>query len=144
MLHLSFPCCESCLKQYYTLNAPCQAFIELGKYATISPIMNNAKYVIEIHDSRLTRMGLNAIIDFYRTLACREHQFPGAAAFVAGLDSPYFNTLFDTRMNRQNSASLVTAATNFFGEYQVPWGWFIMPADNHNDLADHDTSGVLP
>lgn len=95
---------------------------------------------IEIHDPHLCQIGLNSIIDFYRTLARSEHQFPGAIAFIAGMDSPFFNVLFDTRSSRLISKDLVVAATDYFGEHQVPWGWFIMPADRNNDLPEHHFS----
>jgi N-acetylglutamate synthase-like GNAT family acetyltransferase len=92
------------------------------------------KYPIEMKNKIVSLEGLNSIIDFYRTIATTECQFPEAIAFATGVNSPFLNVLFDLRLNKTSSSKLSEAVTSFFNEYQVPWGWYITPADNKNDL----------
>lgn len=85
----------------------------------------------------INQEGLNSILDFYRTMAIAEQQFADAVAFATGVNSPFLNVLFDLRQKKINSGELHEAAADFFAQHQVPWGWFITPADKNNDLTRH-------
>jgi len=93
------------------------------------------KINIEIHDEKITDRGINAIIDFYHTLAIDEQSFPQAMAFATRINSPFLNVLFDLRTDRTNSTDLANGATAFFNKHQVPWGWFIIPACSKHNLV---------
>ncbi len=95
------------------------------------------KIRIELHDEKIIQKGISSITDFYHTLAIDEHKFSDAIAFATGIDSPFLNVLFDFRLERNNSANLVEAATTFFNQHKSPWGWFITPASSNNDLTDY-------
>lgn len=89
---------------------------------------------IEVQDNAITDRGIHAIIDFYHTLAIDETKAPGVQAFVTGNNSPFLNVLFDLRKDRSNSSEIVKLSDSFFSKYNVPWGWFIVPASDANDL----------
>jgi len=92
------------------------------------------KINIEIHDKELAKKGVDAIIEFYRTLANDTKIFHQAIAFATGMNSPFLNVLFDNRSDRTNSVELANAANIFYEKHKVPWGWFITPASSENDL----------
>src|SRR4029079_9066307 len=96
------------------------------------------KIDIEIQDKEITQKGVDAIIDFYRTLAIDEKKFSQAIAFATGMNSPFLNVLFDNRPNKTNSAELANSVNIFFEKHKVPWGWFITPASSENDLVQHN------
>jgi ribosomal protein S18 acetylase RimI-like enzyme len=98
------------------------------------------KINIDLYDEIITQIGINSIIDFYRTIAIDERKFSDAIAFVTGIDSPFLNVLFDLRKERQNSLALIETATSFFSLHEVPWGWFITPASAKNDLIQQGFS----
>lgn len=87
--------------------------------------------------NNIVQKGINAILDFYRTLAIDEKNFSQATAFATGMNSPFLNVLFDLRTERMNSAELIHAADQFFQMHQVPYGWFIIPATAEHDLTQH-------
>ena len=93
------------------------------------------KIDVEIQDKEITKKGVDAIIDFYHTLAIDEKRFPQAIAFATRMNSPFLNVLFDNRPNRTNSTELVNSVNIFFEKHKVPWGWFITPASSENDLV---------
>jgi GNAT superfamily N-acetyltransferase len=92
------------------------------------------KIDIEIQDDKIIQGGVNAIIDFYNTLAVDKKFFSDTFAFATLVDSPFLNVLFDTRIERTNSSAVVASANDFFNPHQIPWGWFIVPASYDNDL----------
>ncbi|GEM_PF-2942109 len=92
------------------------------------------KITLEIKDKEITQRGVNAIINFYNTLAIDKKNFFQAIAFVTGINSLFLNVLFDNRSERTNSTELLNTASIFFNSYKVPWAWFIFPASSENDL----------
>lgn len=91
---------------------------------------------IELYDNQILEKGIDSILDFYRTLSIDNRQFSENIAFVTGVDSPFLNVLFDFRTERKNSKKLIEAASEYFNQFNVPWGWFITPASFDNDLED--------
>lgn len=96
--------------------------------------MNTNK--IEIHDENILLKGINSITDFYHTLAINEQPFSQGITFATGVDSPFLNVFFDFRLEKNNSTELVEQVTKFFNKYDSPWAWFMVPADDENDLID--------
>jgi len=92
------------------------------------------KFNIEVNDKKILQKGLESIVDFYSTLATDKKKFPEGYAFVTEIDSPFLNVFFDFRLDKKNSSDLVNSVTAFFRQYNIPWGWFIMPLSIDNDL----------
>jgi len=116
-----------------------------------------SKISIELIDKSITLLGVEAIINFYQTMAIDQLQLPGLDAFVTGADSPSLNVVIDTRENDTFNAELIITMTNFFKKHQVPWGWFITAVAAVDDIEKHsfnllyqtpgmyfDLSNVLP
>ena len=95
---------------------------------------------IEIDNATITKKGISAIIDFYKTMSIDSLQQPDVVAFATGVDSPFLNVIIDTRSYRQNSSDLIKSAANFFDKHNVSWGWFITPGSNENDLLQQGLS----
>lgn len=97
--------------------------------------MTSKIHSLEINDETLTQRGVNAILDFYHTMAIAEKNTLGARMFVTGAKSPFLNVLFDIRQDRTKSDELIKLADSFFASQDVlSWGWFIIPASHDNDL----------
>jgi Acetyltransferase (GNAT) domain len=89
---------------------------------------------IEINDKNITELGVEAIIDFYKTMGIDQLQLPGLNAFVTGADSPSLNVVIDTRKNASFTPQIINSMTEFFNNYQVPWGWFITAVAKTDDI----------
>lgn len=109
------------------------------------------------NDPTITKMGVEAIIDFYRTIAISNLERPGLNAFMTGADSPSLNVVIDTRENAEFSSNTIELMTNLFKDKKVPWGWFITGISAAQDIEQHgfsllykspgmyfDLSGSLP
>jgi N-acetylglutamate synthase-like GNAT family acetyltransferase len=96
-------------------------------------IMTNLN--IELHDNSLIHTGLESVTDFYQTLSSHSKQFQDATACITGMNSIFFNGLFDNRINKNESKELSQLAEQYFNQYQVPWAWFITPP-SQNDLPE--------
>ena len=92
--------------------------------------MNN----IELNDQSITQIGVEAIIDFYNTMAIDKLQLSGLNAFVTGADSPSLNVVIDTRKNEGFSSEIINAMTDFFNNHQVTWSWFITAVAVADDM----------
>jgi ribosomal protein S18 acetylase RimI-like enzyme len=92
------------------------------------------KFTIELHDPEITKIGVEATIDFYQTMAIDQLQSPHILAVATGDFSSYLNVVIDTRPRRENSLDLIKSVTPFFAKHQVPWSWLITPASHENDL----------
>lgn len=95
---------------------------------------------IELHDQTITKIGITAITDFYRTISVDQLLYADIFAFATGIDSPFLNVVIDTRPLRQNSSELIKSLSNFFDTHHVPWGWFVTPATHENDLTQQGLS----
>jgi ribosomal protein S18 acetylase RimI-like enzyme len=89
---------------------------------------------IELVDGKIISLGVEAIIDFYKTMAIDQLQLPGLNAFVTGADSASLNVVIDTRKNEEFSSEIINSMTEFFNTHQVTWGWFITAAAVANDI----------
>jgi ribosomal-protein-alanine N-acetyltransferase len=147
---------EKCGMKYYkndvdsTDNAECRFYRIMNK-------VTMSKFIIELKNPEITEIGVEAIIDFYRTMAIDQLQLPGLNAFVTGADSASLNVVIDTRKNGEFSSEIITLMTDFFKKHQVPWGWFITAKASADDIDKHgfnllyetpgmyfDLSNVLP
>lgn len=88
--------------------------------------------IIDLHNETLTQLGIQAIIDFYQTIAVDQLQFPGITAVVTKTNSPYLNVVIDTRSYQEDSHELVERLNAFFNKYQTPWNWFMTPIATNN------------
>lgn len=93
------------------------------------------KFTVELHDPEITKIGIEALIDFYQTMAIDQLQFPNIVAVVTGDFSSFLNVVIDTRPRRENSLDLIKSATQFFDKHNVLWSWFIAPASHEHDLT---------
>lgn len=96
------------------------------------------KINIELHDEAITQKGVDAIIDFYRTLAIDTLEFPGISAFVTGVNSSFLNVVIDTRSEQKLNQETILAVTDFFNRHQVPWVWLCTPLAKIHDLERHE------
>ena len=96
-----------------------------------------SKIIIELQDQEITEIGVDAIIDFYRTMAIDQLQLPGLNAFVTGADSSSLNVLIDTRKNGGFGSEIINPITAFFKKHQVPWGWFVTAKASADDIEKH-------
>ncbi len=116
-----------------------------------------SKFIVELQDQEITEIGVDAIIDFYRTMAIDQLQLRGLNAFVTGADSASLNAGVDTRKNGGFSSEMINPITDFFKKHQVPWGWFVTAKASADDIEKHgftllyetpgmyfDLSNVLP
>ena len=92
---------------------------------------------LEINNPRLTQLGVEAITDFYQTMATAQLNLPGLAAFVTGVDSPFLNVVIDTRVNQTTEPQQIETIAAFFAGHQVPWVWFVEPVAHVTDLEQH-------
>lgn len=93
------------------------------------------KKEIELNDKEIAKIGLNTTLEFYRALAAKMIDVGESIMFLTHVNSPFFNVIFDLRINRENSIDLVKIASEFFDAAKVPWSWFITPASLKNDLT---------
>lgn len=92
---------------------------------------------IELLDEKLTKLGIEAIIDFYKTMAIDQLQLPGLSAFVTGADSLSLNVVIDTRKNANFNLETIKLMSEFFIAHGVPWGWFITAAVETSNIKEH-------
>ncbi|OGT42177.1 MAG: hypothetical protein A3F42_02660 [Gammaproteobacteria bacterium RIFCSPHIGHO2_12_FULL_37_34] len=81
--------------------------------------------IVELQDQEITEMGVEAIIDFYRTMAVDQLQISGLNVFATGADSSSLNVVIDTRKNGEFSSEIINPIAGFFKKHQVSWGWFV-------------------
>ncbi|MEO8401688.1 MAG: GNAT family N-acetyltransferase [Gammaproteobacteria bacterium] len=98
------------------------------------------KFIVELHDPEITKIGIAAMTDFYQTMSIDHLYSANAVAFATGIDSPFLNVVIDTRPHRQNSSSLIKSVSNFFDKHHAPWGWLVAPASHENDLIQQGFS----
>lgn len=91
---------------------------------------------IELQDQEITKIGVEAIIDFYRTIAIDQLHFPGLDVFATKVDSSSLNVVLDTKQNKLDAKNIETIA-DFFKKHQSPWGWFITAASSTNDINQY-------
>lgn len=82
------------------------------------------RYSIELLAPHLTRLGINAIEDSYRTLAIDILEYPGLLAIASGCSSPFLNVVIDTR-DKTNGNLYLQEMTAFFKKHNVPWTWML-------------------
>ena len=92
---------------------------------------------VDINDASITQIGVEAIIDFYRTMAVESYQLPGLDAFVTGVDSSSLNVVLDTRPSGEFNFEIIEKMDQFFKKYNVPWGWFITAFAKSDDIEQH-------
>lgn len=93
--------------------------------------------VIELKNQEIMKIGVESIIDFYRTIAIDQFHFPGLNAFATGVDSSSLNVVLDSKKNNELNAKTVDAITNFFKNHRVPWGWFITTISKTSNIEKH-------
>lgn len=94
-------------------------------------------FQLEIQDPAITQKGVEAIIDFYETLAVDKLNFPGLHVVMTGANSPYLNVVIDTRKNEPLTSEVLESIVHFFKRHQVEWIWFSTPLAQMNDLETH-------
>ncbi len=92
--------------------------------------------VIELQNQEITKIGVEAIIDFYRTMAIDQLHFPGLDVFATKVDSSSLNVVLDTKQNKLDTESIKIIA-DFFKKHQSPWGWFITAVSNTKDINQY-------
>ncbi len=93
-----------------------------------------SKMTIEISDHLITPQGIAAILEFYRTIAIDELQFPGLNVFATGVNSSSLNVVIDTRKDEAVSAETVNVIDSFFRKHKVPWDWCITATAIDEDI----------
>lgn len=93
--------------------------------------------VIEIKNQEITEIGVEAIIDFYSTIAIDKLYLPGLNIFATGVDSSFLNVVLDTKAKSEYDAETIATISKFFKHHHVPWGWFITPASKTSHLEKH-------
>jgi predicted N-acetyltransferase YhbS len=95
-----------------------------------------SRFDIEIDEKEITQIGIDAIIDFYQTIAIDKLLLPQIYAFATGVDSPFLNVVIDARPVRGDSIEEIQLCLNFFKKHQVSWTWFMVPGTALNDLEN--------
>lgn len=88
---------------------------------------------IEIVNEKLVTLGIESIIDFYKTMAIDHLDFPDLNVFATGVNSSALNVVIDTRNNEVDSSE-INSITNFFNKYHVPWSWFFISSFDENNI----------
>lgn len=111
----------------------------------------------KLSKQEITELGVNAVIDFYSTIAIDRMELPGMHIFATGVDSTSLNVVIDTRDNAEFDLEIIEPINVFFQKYKVPWAWFVTPAVKVSRAKEHglhllyetpgmyfDLSGALP
>ncbi len=89
---------------------------------------------IEVKDQEITKIGIESIIDFYRTMAIDQLHFPGLDVFATGIDSSSLNVVLDAKEDNEYNTNTVAIIADFFKNHHVPWGWFITAFSGNRNL----------
>lgn len=93
--------------------------------------------VVELKNEVITQIGVESIIDFYRTIAIDRLHFPGLNVFATGVDSSSLNVVLDSKESTELNAQTIDAITKFFANHHVPWGWFITTISKTSDIEKY-------
>ena len=93
--------------------------------------------IIELKNPDIVQLGVEAIVDFYRTMAIDQLPFSGMSAFATGVDSSSLNVLLDYKDQDEFKNEDIAAIQNFFKTYQVPWGWFKTAVSKTTHIESH-------
>ena len=93
------------------------------------------KLKIELHDPVINRLGVDAIIDFYKTIATETLEFPGLFVCMTAIsDAPFLNVVIDTRTNEKYDPEIMATIKNFYNRFNMSWVWFVSPIAKVNHL----------
>lgn len=95
------------------------------------------KFTIELENQEITKIGINAIIDFYQTIAIDQLHLPSLHAFATGVESTSLNVVLDIAKDRELAAADVNSMTSFFQKHQVSWGWFVTAASSDRGIKNY-------
>lgn len=95
------------------------------------------KIICELNNKNIEKLGIEAITDFYKTMAIDTLTLPGLNAFITGTDSPSLNVVIDTRDNQRINDDIIQQISHFFERHHIPWGWFITDASKSGDMEQH-------
>lgn len=95
------------------------------------------KIICELNNKDIEKLGTEAIIDFYKTMAIDSLFIPGLNAFATGVDSPSLNVVIDTRDNQKINDEIIHTINHFFENHSVPWGWFITDKSKSDNMEQH-------
>ncbi|MDP4708839.1 MAG: GNAT family N-acetyltransferase [Rickettsiaceae bacterium] len=73
-------------------------------------------------------------IDFWDSFAKESLKFPGAFAFVTGLQTPLLNLLVLEQQNLDTLQLVLPRVESFFGEHNVPWGVNIIDGRSSKEI----------
>ena len=91
-------------------------------------------YNIELNNLKITQLGIQAISDFYRTMAIADLEKLNLLAIATGDNSAFLNVVIDTRQQKENSSEYVTEFYDFFKQHNVHWSWMVTNNDQQHDL----------
>ncbi len=69
------------------------------------------KFTLELEDQEIVQIGVNAIIDFYQTIAIDQLHLPSLHAFATGVESTSLNVVLDVAKDRELPAEDVNSMT---------------------------------
>lgn len=83
---------------------------------------------VDLQDKIITQIGVEAMIDFYQTIAIDYQHFSDIIFFATGCESPFLNIVIDTRDCSNHSSEIIALAKAFFYKHSVPWVWLVTKA----------------
>jgi len=99
-----------------------------------------SKITIELNEPAITQIGIEAVTDFYKTIAVDKLQLPGIIAVVTGVNSQFLNVVIDTNRDANTSPEAIKTMIDFFAKYNVPWSWFVAMSATNNSLVEQGFS----
>lgn len=98
------------------------------------------KITIELENQDISKIGEQAIIDFYQTMAVEQLYLPNLNVFVTGVDSSSLNVVIDTNSGNKITSETVRSIIAFFKSNNVPWTWFVTNPAAGRVIASHGFS----
>ena len=97
---------------------------------------NMKKINIELNDPYITHIGIEAVTDFYKTMAIDKLELPGIVAVTTGVNSQFLNVVIDTNVDTNISPETIKAIIDFFVKCNVPWSWFVTQSVVNTSLVE--------
>lgn len=92
--------------------------------------------MIELNNPAITQLGIESIIDFYKTISVDQLYLPDLNLFVSEIDSPIFNVVLDTCSINNLEPNTIAKVTDFFKRPDRPWTWFKTAISNTSNLDE--------
>lgn len=92
---------------------------------------------IEINNTVITQLGVEATICFYQAMAAHQLQCPGVKAVVADLIDPILNLVVNANLVENEIQEKIETVFDFYQRHQAEWFWQVGPLSTPSTLPQH-------